>query len=226
MRKLAVVGIVLSCCFSAGLQAQEDEFFHSEANVSAIGTFNDHSTGNGIRQGSSDSGGVLANYRFLFTKHQGVEIDYSFFKDSQHYTRAVLPPSFAYGVHTTVNEVTANYVYRMPMGRFVPYLSGGTGAVVFDPGPMIQGYGPIMTTTHITGAPGPVKIPQPVTSVQPKATFVYGAGVDLKITTHLSFRAGYRGLIYKAPAFNTPPLLKTGAMTHLAEPVGGLTFRF
>ena len=49
MRK-AIVGIVLSCCFSAGLQALDDEFFHSEANISAIGTFNNHSNGNGIRQ--------------------------------------------------------------------------------------------------------------------------------------------------------------------------------
>ncbi len=213
MKKLVIVGIVLSCCFGAGLRAQDHEFFHSEANVSAIGTYNNHSNGNDIRQGSSDSGGVLADYRFLFTKHQGVEIDYSFFKDSQHYTSATLPTLFAHGVHTTVNEVTASYVYRMPMGRLVPYLSAGTGAVVFDPGPTIQGYTPTMATTYRT-------------SVQPKATFVYGGGVDLKITHHLLFRAGYRGLIYKAPDFNTTPLLKTGAVTHLAEPVGGLTFRF
>jgi hypothetical protein len=71
MKKLAIVGIVLSCCFSAGLHAQDDELFHSEANVFAIGTFNNHSNGNGIRQGSSDSGGVLANYRFLFTDYYG-----------------------------------------------------------------------------------------------------------------------------------------------------------
>src|SRR5260370_22181889 len=120
MRKIAMVGIVLSCCFSAGLQAQEDESFHSEANVSAIGTFNNHSTGNGIRQGSSDSGGVLANYRFLFTKHQGVEIDYGFFKDSQHYTSATLPTLFAYAAHTTLNAVTASYLYPIPVGRRIP----------------------------------------------------------------------------------------------------------
>ncbi len=214
MKSLVIAGIVLSCAFSVGLRAQDDEFFHSEANVSAIGTFNNHANGNGIRQGSSDSGGVLANYRYLFTKHHGVEVDYGFFKDTQHYTGAPGAGLFAYGIHNSVNEVTASYVYRQPMGRLVPYVSAGTGAVVFNPGPTIQGFTPATATTSTT-------------STQAKAAFVYGGGVDLGITKRLSVRVGYRGLLYKSPDFNViTPLLKTGAITHLAEPVGGLTFRF
>ncbi len=212
MRKFAIVGIVLSCAFSAGLRAQDDEFFHSEANVSAIGTFNNHANGNGIRQGTTDSGGVLANYRYLFTKHHGVEIDYSFFKDTQQYASPLTPALFRYGVHNSINEATASYVFRMPMGRLVPYASAGTGAVIFSPGPMIQG---LTSTTPATA----------FTSTEAKAAFVYGGGVDWGITKRLSLRLGYRGLVYKAPGF-TNPLLKTGALTHLAEPLGGFTFRF
>jgi opacity protein-like surface antigen len=212
MRKRAILGIVLCGGLSVGLRAQDDEFFHSEANVSAIGTFNNHADGKGIRQGTTDSGGVLVNYRYLFTRHQGVEVDYSFFKDTQLYTSASSPRLFGYGVHNAVDEVTASYVYRLPLGRLVPYVSAGTGAVVFAPGPTIQGFTPGLSTTATT-------------SSEAKATFVYGGGVDVGITRHLSFRVGYRGLLYKAPGFSNP-VLKTGSLTHLAETVGGLTFRF
>ena len=81
-------------------------------------------------------------------------------------------------------------------------------------GPAIQGFTPATGTTSTT-------------STQAKAAFVYGGGVDLGITKRLSVRVGYRGLLYKSPDFKViTPFIKTGAITHLAEPVGGLTFRF
>ncbi len=63
------------------------------------------------------------------------------------------------------------------------------------------------------------------TSSEAKAAFVYGGGVDLGISKRFAIRVGYRGLVYKAPGFGNT-LLKTGSITHLAEPVGGVTYRF
>jgi hypothetical protein len=41
----------------------------------------------------------------------------------------------------------------------------------------------------------------------------------------LSFRAEYRGYVYKAPDFNLASL-NTDAWTHTAQPSAGIVFRF
>jgi len=41
-----------------------------EASAQFSGTFLKQTDSNGVRQTSSDSGGILASYRFFFTRHQ------------------------------------------------------------------------------------------------------------------------------------------------------------
>jgi hypothetical protein len=60
------------------LPAFSQEVGRSEASVQFMGTFTKQTDSNGIRQSSSDSGGVLASYRFFFTRHQGVELNYGY----------------------------------------------------------------------------------------------------------------------------------------------------
>ncbi len=58
-----------------------------------------------------------------------------------------------------------------------------------------------------------------------QGAFVYGAGADYAFTKHLSFRAEYRGYVYKATDFNLASL-NTDAWTHTAVPSAGIVFRF
>jgi hypothetical protein len=45
---------------------------------SVFGTFLKTTDQNGVRQSSSDGGGILASYRYFFTNHHGVEVNYGY----------------------------------------------------------------------------------------------------------------------------------------------------
>ena len=60
---------------------------------------------------------------------------------------------------------------------------------------------------------------------QAKAAFVYGVGVDAPITRHVSFRAEYRGLVFKRPDFGLSAL-NSDVTAHTAQPSVGIAFRF
>ena len=62
-------------------------------------------------------------------------------------------------------------------------------------------------------------------TLETKPTFVYGVGAQYAFTRHLSLRAEYRGLVYKAPSFNLAGL-NTDSWTQIAQPSAGIVFRF
>lgn len=203
MKSVVVVASVFVLFCAGQLRAQEELDHHTEIGISGIGAFTSERSGQGIDQKATDTGGVLASLRFLFTAHQGVEIDYSHAQFSQEYLSPVLGINSR--IHTDLDEFTASYVVRFPVRRVVPYLSAGAGAVLFIP------------------SRSRAFVRQP--SQTPYATFVYGAGMDIKCTDWLVFRFGYRGLVYSAPDFGIPALnVRTG--TNLAEPMGGFALTF
>ena len=60
---------------------------------------------------------------------------------------------------------------------------------------------------------------------QTRGTFVYGGGVDVPMSKRFSFRAQYRGFIYKIPDFEMASL-KVDKYTHAAIPSLGIVFTF
>ena len=52
---------------------EETTVYKNEASVQAFGSFVKSTTSNGVDESATNSGGVLASYRFFFTQHQGVE---------------------------------------------------------------------------------------------------------------------------------------------------------
>jgi opacity protein-like surface antigen len=178
----------------------QEEAGRMEFGISAIGGFPSGSSGN-VSQSSTNSVGVLATYRCFVTPNQGVETDYGYMRATQQYNA----PNGLAGVQADMHEFSASYVYRFTLGRVKPFATAGFGGVVFDP---VIG----------TGAP----ISQPDT--QARAAFVYSAGADIAITSHLSFRAQYRGLVYKAPDFTSG--VGSGSAMNFSEPAGGLVWRF
>jgi len=175
--------------------AQEDYTrFKSEASVQALGSFVKHTTENGVDQSATNSAGVLATYRYYFSRHNGVEANYSWRSNTETYT--------GLGVDTNSHEISAAYVFRMPMKRWSPFVLAGAGALIFNP-------------QNSAGA-----------NTQTRAAFVYGAGVDVNLTNRLFVRGEYRGFVYNSPTFDLAGLNGLDRMTHRAEPSIGFGWRF
>jgi opacity protein-like surface antigen len=210
MKYTIVAGLMSLGLLVSGAQAQEES--HNDITVSAFGIFQQNNNGNGINQSATDSTGVLATYRHFFTDHQGVEIDYGFGNFNQQFSAAAITTGtsaaapFSLGVPADMNEATASYVYRHSIGhRLTPFVSAGTGALLFVPSAFSAG--------GINGS----------TFVTPD--FVYSAGADFAVSRRISVRLGYRGHVFEAPDFGVPSI-RTNSVTHLAEPFGGLSFHF
>jgi opacity protein-like surface antigen len=211
MKYTIVAGLMSLGLLVTGAQAQEES--HNDVTVSAFGIFQQNTNGNGVNQSATDSTGVLATYRHFFTDHQGVEIDYGFGRFNQQFSggaittgTSVVTPSFSFGVPADMNEATASYIYRHPIGhRLTPFVSAGTGALLFVPDAFSAG-----------GANG-------TTFATPD--FVYSAGADFAVSRRISLRLGYRGHVFEAPDFGVQSI-RTNSVTHLAEPFGGLSFHF
>ena len=113
----------------AALPAFSQEGGRSDATVQAFGSFVKTTTDNGVQQGATNSGGVLASYRYFFSNHHGVEVNYGYSLNTQTYGLAAGP----LGVKSNQHEVTAAYVYRHALRHFTPFVEAGVGGLVFSP---------------------------------------------------------------------------------------------
>jgi outer membrane immunogenic protein len=198
MFKTISLGAILLGGSLAMLPAFAQEAGRSEVSVQALGSFVKTTTDNGVQQSATDSGGVLANYRFFFTNDNGVEVNYGYSLNTQTYGL----PSGPFGIKAHQDEVTAAYVYRHPLAHFTPFAEAGAGGLVFDP----------------KSAPG--------ASTQARAAFVYGGGADFNLSKRVFLRAEYRGLVYDSPTFDLSETSGTDRVTHRAEPSVGFGYRF
>src|ERR1700686_4877201 len=128
-RKHSFAAIILGGALVALPAFSQEEAGRSEASVQAFGGFVKTTTDNGVQQGATNSGGVLASYRFFFSNSHGVEVNYGYSLNTQTYGLADGP----LGVKSNQHEVTAAYVYRHPLRHFTPFVEAGVGGLVFAP---------------------------------------------------------------------------------------------
>jgi opacity protein-like surface antigen len=194
------LGILAGVCYG-------QEGYKNEATVSATGAFQKTANGNGVQQSGNDAAGVLFSYRYFFTDHQGVEVNYGFTRFDQEFNAPGISAT-NFGVSANTSEATASYIYKFGVirHRLNPFVSAGTGALVFAP----------QNSFTVGNA-----------SSQTFATpdFVYSAGADLAVSRRVSLRLGYRGHVFSAPDFGIAGL-NTASVTHIAEPFAGLSFHF
>ncbi len=128
-KKLAVTWIVGIASLALPAFSQSEPVGKNEVSVQAFGSFVKSTTENGIENKATHSGGVLGSYRYFFNAHNGVEANYGYSLNTQNYgsTGGVL------GVKSYSHEVSAAYVFRMPMHKFTPFVLAGAGGVIFDP---------------------------------------------------------------------------------------------
>jgi opacity protein-like surface antigen len=197
-KKLAVTWIVGIASGTLPAFAQSENPEKNEVSVLAFGSFVKSTTTNGIENKATNSGGVLGSYRYFFNAHNGVEANYGYSLNTQIYgsTSALL------GVKSYSHEVSAAYVFRVPMRKFTPFVLAGAGGLIFDP-------------KDFVGA-----------NSQVRAAFVYGGGADFNISHRVFVRAEYRGLVYNSPTYDLTGLSGADRITHRAEPSLGFGFRF
>lgn len=199
--KLLLAGLI--SLLSVGAMAQE---VRSEITVQGTGIFTQESNGRGIRESATETGGVLAGYRYHINRWLSAEAVYGWNRNSQEFTSALSSGR----VQADVHQATGGMVINLPVPRkfnLTPYVLAEGGALVFRP----------------TSASGNI----PGAQQQALGTFVYGGGIDYPIPSlkKVALRFEYRGLVYKAPDFGLAQL-KTDTWAHTAQPSAGLVYRF
>jgi opacity protein-like surface antigen len=203
MQRTAIVILGAIFLLSVGAAAQETR---SEISVQGTGFFTKDSNGQGILQQGTQTGGVLAGYRYHINRWLSAEAAYGWNRNSQSFST---PGGFE-SIQADVHQATGGLVVNLPAFRRLrasPYVLVGGGALVFNP---------TSSGRSVLGA-----------ERQTVGAFVYGGGADFPIPRirHAALRFEYRGLVYNAPNFGLSNL-DTGSVTHTAQPSAGLVFRF
>jgi opacity protein-like surface antigen len=187
---LSLVGILCTTAL-----AQEERH---EITVQGTGFFTNQTTGSGITNRPTYSGGLLAGFRLNINRWLAAEGDYDFFSNSQKYITSVA----SFNTQTYVHGVTGTAVIKLPGYRMVrPFALAGGGALVFDP----------RNTAQLDR--------------QTRGAFVYGGGFDFSLIKHVAVRTQYRGFVYKNPDFNISQL-QMDKFTHSAVPSAGLVLHW
>ena len=199
MKKLTELAIIL-VLFAISSWAQE---FRHEVTVQGSGFFQKQTTHGGITNDPTNSGGVMAGYRFNLKSWLAVEGDYDYFRNHETFQSISGRTFIPMNVHAATGVAIVKLPsFKMPAVKIVsPFVLAGGGAMFFDP----------------RGAS--------LNSEQTRGTFVYGGGVDVPMSKHFLVRAQYRGFVYKTPDFEMTSL-KVDKYTHSAVPSAGLVFTF
>lgn len=199
MKTLIVAAIIL-ILFAISSSAQENRH---EVTVQGSGFFKKQTTVGGVTDEATNSGGVMAGYRFNLKNWLAVEGDYDYFRNDQKFSATSGTALIPMNVHAATGAAIVKLPsFKMPVVKIVsPFVLAGGGALFFDPR---------------EGS---------VTKEQTRGAFIYGGGFDVPIAKRIAFRAQYRGFIYKIPDFEMTSL-KVDKYTHSAVPSAGLVFTF
>ena len=201
--RLAVVIIFALVSFT---QAQDVGHFDVSLGFGGVFSKSSSAADRGVTLKPTNSAAILATFRFRFNRMHSLEANFAHTMNSQVFLLA--PNNFR--VPAGITEFSGAYVFSpFQTARVEPFLFGGAGALRFNPG-----------NTSIDGFQAAFGAAQ-----QTSLAFLYGAGADYRLWRVLALRLQYRGLIYKAPDFNLQNLF-TGARGHMAEPSGGIVFKF
>jgi outer membrane immunogenic protein len=193
--KRVIVGLALVFALGSILAAQETKH---EVTVQGSGFFTKESTGLGITDKPTYSGGLVVGYRYNLNRWLGIEGDYDYFSNAQRYSSG----GAGTAVKTNVNALTGTAVIKIPTSFMLkPYALVGGGVMIFDPRDNAS------------------------LDSQTRGTFVYGGGADYSLTKRIALRGEYRGFVYRTPDFQLSSI-KTDKFTHSAVPSAGLVFKF
>ncbi len=167
--------------------------------------------------GTTPSAGFLATFQQQIRPLLGYDVNFGYTKLTENYQADTgvfaASPSVTSGVFTrgsvpaNVFEISGAYTVKRPQygSRFQPFAEAGGGVLIFAP-----------TTAPFEG------------HTSYRAAFLFGGGVDYRLSANLGLRAEYRGLLYKNPDFGAviTPIPTTKYFTVTSEPTISLQYRF
>src|SRR5271165_4626374 len=150
MKKLTELAIILVLL---GISSWAQEV-RNEVTLQGSGFFQKQTTNGGITNEPSNSGGVMAGYRFNLKSWLAVEGDYDYFRNHESFVSSSGTTFIPMNVHAATGTAIVKLPsFKMPAVKIVsPFVLAGGGAMFFDP------------------RRGSV-------SEQTRGTFVYGGGV-------------------------------------------------
>src|SRR5262249_36673036 len=121
---------ILAFVFLSAMTAISQEV-RNEVSVQAAGFFTKDSDGQGISQKTTQSGGILAGYRYRINHWFSAEANYGYNRSTEQYFSS----SGASRIQANVNSVTSDVVVNLPfhLNKFLPYALAGGGALIFSP---------------------------------------------------------------------------------------------
>jgi len=124
----AVLGILIS---ASGETAQEQQERRQEISTQGAGVFTRDSSGNGINQHATDTGGFLLSYRYHLNRWFAADATYGYARNTQQNVTS----TGALNVQANVHQATGILVVTMPhrIVKLTPYLLAGAGALILDP---------------------------------------------------------------------------------------------
>jgi outer membrane immunogenic protein len=198
MKKSLLLLLLLSMTAVAGY-AQE-----SRMDVSASGSFliPPFVAGNAVQLHATVGIGGLISYRYLLTPRSGLEVNYGYVQQVQHY----INPTNNVLIHSRLQEVSGAYVYNFTFRNFNPFLEGGIGGYIYSPIDDSKTQLQNLSRSTNIGA-------------------LYGGGIAYELSPSFDIRVEYRGIVVKAPSFNQANL-RTNRYFNISDPVIGVAYHF
>jgi outer membrane immunogenic protein len=198
MKKSLLLLLLLSMTAVAGY-AQE-----SRMDVSASGSFliPPFVAGNAVQLHATVGIGGLISYRYLLTPRSGLEVNYQYVQQVQHY----INPTNNVLIHSRLQEVSGAYVYNFTFRNFNPFLEGGIGGYIYSPIDDSKTQLQNLSRSTNIGA-------------------LYGGGIAYELSPSFDIRVEYRGIVVKAPSFNQTDL-RTNRYFNISDPVIGVAYHF
>ncbi|HEX4039890.1 MAG TPA: outer membrane beta-barrel protein [Acidobacteriaceae bacterium] len=204
MKKSLFLFLLLLPLMALPAFAQESR---QDISLSESGIIAPYAAGNAVQLHSTVGlYGGLVSYRYLLTPHSGLELNYQYNQNVQHFTWN----AGSYRVHDRIQEISGAYVRSFNFRNWNPFVEVGAAGVLFSPIDDAK-------TQYLTS------------SISRNTTVgaLYGAGFAYEISPSFDIRGEYRGLILKTPTFNFPGNeTKTNVYYNIFDPVIGIAYHF
>jgi outer membrane immunogenic protein len=198
MRKSLLLLLLLPLMAVAGF-AQESR---QDVSVSGTAVIPPFIAGNAVQLHATVGFGVLVSYRYLLTPRSGLELNYQYAQQVQHY----INPTNNILIHDRFQEISGAYVYNFTFRNFNPFVEAGPGGFIFRP---IDD-----SKTQLQNLSGSTNI-----------GLLYGAGIAYEISPSFDIRVQYRGIVVKSPSFNQENL-RTNRYYNISDPAIGVAYHF
>ena len=196
---IASLTLAMLAAFTPSARAQSI-LKNSDISLSGLYQTTQDTSGNGVSDDPTHSGGAQIAFRHSYHWWLGYEASYGYTRFAERYSDQPFP------VQHNMHDFAGSYLATAPVGilGFRPFALAGVSAVVMSPS--LNGG----QNVSYQGRPG--------------LNFAVGVNKSL-LTDHFGVRVQYRGLYYKTPDFGEAALT-TNAYRLTSEPMVGAYIRF